>query len=77
MISLHNADKHVLQSLAKLREPSMSGVLKLVSGLMEEAKVALVATDDMVRVHRLQGRAQAFDDLLKAVDDAASAEGRK
>jgi hypothetical protein len=37
---------------------------------LETAKQKLVKAVDMVQVHRLQGRAEAFDDLLKAVEES-------
>ena len=34
------------------------------------AKGRLVSATDMVTIHRLQGRAEAFEDLLKAIEES-------
>ena len=35
---------------------------------LEEVKTSLVAADDPVRIHRLQGRAEALSDFLEAIE---------
>jgi hypothetical protein len=42
-------------------------LLKLFRQKLEETKSSLVAADDMVRIHRLQGRAEILEDFLQAV----------
>jgi hypothetical protein len=50
--------------------------LKLLEAELESAKQKLVHAADMVQVHRLQGRAEALEDLLKAVEEAPKVENR-
>jgi hypothetical protein len=76
MIDLNNADVQQVQSLVRLREPGYNAFLKLLEAELESAKQKLVHAADMVQVHRLQGRAEALEDLLKAVEEAPKVENR-
>jgi hypothetical protein len=64
------ADVQAIKALLRLREPGNEALLKLIELQISEAKQKLVRADDMVLIHRLQGRAEAFEDLLKAIEDA-------
>lgn len=66
-----------VKALARLREPGYEKLLEVLQLQLEETKAQLVAADEMARIHRLQGRAQAFDDLLKAAADAVKVESRR
>jgi hypothetical protein len=57
--------------------PGGDTLLKLFDQLASEAKTALVQADEMARIHRLQGRVQAFEELLRAVDDAKAIEAKR
>jgi hypothetical protein len=70
MINLNNVDNQAIRALLRLREPGNEAMLKLIESQVAETKQKLVKADDMVLIHRLQGRAEAFEDLLKAVEDA-------
>lgn len=76
MIDLNNADIQSVKSLARLREPGGDALLKLFRAELESAKQKLVHATDMAHIHRLQGRAEAFEDLLKAVEEAPKVENR-
>lgn len=67
MLSINQFDEQELRALAQLKH---SKLISLFEKLSSDCKASLVQADEMVRVHRLQGRAQAFEDLIKAVDDA-------
>jgi hypothetical protein len=64
------ADVQAIKALLRLKEPGNEALLKLIELQISEAKQKLVRADDMVLIHRLQGRAEAFEDLLKAIEDA-------
>lgn len=76
MIDLNNADIQAVSALARLREPGNEAFLRLVEAEKESAKQKLVHASDMVQIHRLQGRAEAFADLLDAVKDSQKVENR-
>jgi len=70
MINLNTAEQSVVRAIASLREPHNQKYLEFIQSQVDETKAKLVKADDMVLIHRLQGRAEAFEDLLKAVEDA-------
>lgn len=71
MIDLNDAGTQTVNSLARLRDPAGAPLLKFLVAQHESAKQKLVYEGDMASLHRLQGRAEAFEDLLRAVDDSA------
>jgi len=77
MINLNSMETAHVKALARLREPGYEKLLEVLQLQLEETKAQLVAADETARIHRLQGRAQAFDDLLKAVNDAVKVESRR
>tara|TARA_R100001463_G_scaffold54392_1_gene105472 strand:- start:183 stop:413 length:231 start_codon:yes stop_codon:yes gene_type:complete len=70
MIDLNNAEVQAIKALLRLKEPGNEALLGLIEAELETAKQKLVKAIDMVQVHRLQGRAEAFEDLLKAVEES-------
>lgn len=70
MIDLNTVEPQALQALTRLREPELRAAVDLVASELGRAKRQLVREGDMVMIHRLQGRAEAFEDLLRAVDEA-------
>jgi len=68
MIDLNNADTQAVRTLLALREPGSEASRQLLALELDGAKQKLVHADDMVKVHRLQGRAEAFEDLLSAIE---------
>lgn len=71
MIDLNSADPQSVRALARLGEPGVEGVLRLLRSELEAAKQKLVYAGDTVSIHRLQGRAEAFEDLLRAAEESA------
>lgn len=71
MIDLNNADPQSVNALARLREPGWDAILGLLRSELEAAKQKLVHAGDTVLIHRLQGRAEAFEDLLRAAEESA------
>lgn len=76
MINLNAVDLQASRALLRLKEQGNEALLGLFRSQLEEAKTRLVFADDMGMIHRLQGRAEAFDDLLKAVEEAAKVVNR-
>jgi hypothetical protein len=76
MIDLNNADMQAVVALARLREPGNEALLRLMALELEEAKHKLIRAGDMVMIHRLQGRAEAFEDLLKAIEESPKVANR-
>jgi len=66
-----------VKALARLREPGYEKLVEIFQLQLDEVKAQLVTADETARIHRLQGRAQAFDDLLQAVQDAVKVEARR
>lgn len=73
MINLREVSRQELQALKRLREPGNDALVKLLQDQFEGAKSKLVHAGETVSIHRLQGRAEAFEDLLKAVEESADA----
>jgi hypothetical protein len=73
MIDLNSADPQSVKALARLREPGGEALLKLLRTELDAAKQKLVYASDMGTIHRLQGRAEAFEDLLRAAEESAEA----
>jgi len=76
MIDLNNAESQAVYALIRFREPGNGALLRLLVSELEGAKQKLMHASDMVQIHRLQGRAEAFEDLLKAVEEAPKADKR-
>lgn len=70
MIDLNLCDQQQVSALLRIKETGDKALLNLFKEEAEKAKARLVSATDMVSVHRLQGRAEAFEDLLAAIEDA-------
>jgi histone H3/H4 len=71
MINLNSVDSQQAKALNRLQELGNDALLKLLQDQADEAKSKLVSATDMVQIHRLQGRVEAFEDLLRAVEESA------
>ncbi len=76
MIDLNNAESQAVYALIRFREPGNEALLRLLAAELEGAKQRLIHASDMVKIHRLQGRAEAFEDLLRAIEEAPKADKR-
>lgn len=70
MIDLNLCGQQQVSALLRIKETGDKALLNLFKEEAEKAKARLVSATDMVSVHRLQGRAEAFEDLLAAIEDA-------
>ena len=64
-------DRQQIQALMRCKLPESESLLALFRVRLEETKTALIAADDPVRIHRLQGRAEALADFLEAVEKSS------
>jgi hypothetical protein len=76
MIDLNLCDQQHVKALLRLRETGETALLGLFEAEAELAKARLVKATDTVTIHRLQGRAEAFEDILEAVEEAAKVVNR-
>jgi len=76
MIDLNLCDQQHVKALLRLKETGETALLGLFETEAELAKARLVKATDMVTIHRLQGRAEAFEDLLEAIEEAAKVVNR-
>jgi len=60
-------DRKHIQALIRCKHPDSEPMLDMFRKSLEETKLALIAADDPVRIHRLQGRAEVLSDFLEAV----------
>jgi len=71
MIDLNSADPQAVKALSRFQEMGNEALLRLLTSELEAAKQKLVHAGDMAMIHRLQGRAEAFEDLLRAAEESA------
>ena len=76
MINLNSVDLQQANALNRLKELGNDALLKLLQDQADEAKSKLVTATDMIQIHRLQGRVEAFEDLLRAVEESAKVVNR-
>ena len=70
MINVNKLELQEVTALNRLREPGLNRVITTFQGELEGAKQRLVHADETAYIHRLQGRAEAFEDLLKAIEES-------
>jgi hypothetical protein len=70
MIYVNKLETQAVRALNGLREPGNEALLALLKNELEGAKQKLVYANETGILHRLQGRAEAFEDLLKAIDES-------
>ena len=67
MINVNSLSVSEVSALNRLREPGVNKILTVLENELASTKQKLVYANDMGTIHRLQGRAEAFEDLLKAI----------
>ena len=70
MINVNKLDSSEISALNRLREPGINKVIMILQGELEATKQKLVYAHEMDVIHRLQGRAEAFEDLIKAIEES-------
>jgi hypothetical protein len=74
MINVNSLEAQEVAALNRLREPGVNKVITILQGELEGAKQKLVYANETALIHRLQGRAEAFEDLLKAIEESQKVE---
>ena len=69
MINVNSLSVSEVSALNRLREPGVNKILTVLENELASTKQKLVYANDMGTIHRLQGRAEAFEDLLKAIEE--------
>lgn len=64
-------DRQHMQALNRCRLDENGALLDLFRKKLEETKQSLIIADDLVRIHRLQGRAEVLSDFLEAVEKSS------
>jgi hypothetical protein len=76
MIDLNLCTQQQINGLLRIKETGDTALKALLEEQIEKAVSRLIQADDMVTIHRLQGRCEAFKDLLKAIDDSPKVANR-
>jgi hypothetical protein len=70
MIDLNSIDTQHVRALLALKEQGGGNFVKLLQAEVDKGLLKLVKATDMVEIHRLQGRVEAFEDLLTAIEES-------
>ena len=76
MINVNSLSVSEVSALNRLREPGVNKILTVLENELASTKQKLVYANDMGTIHRLQGRAEAFEDLLKAIEESPKVKAR-
>ena len=76
MINVNSLSVSEVSALNRLREPGVNKILTVRENELASTKQKLVYANDMGTIHRLQGRAEAFEDLLKAIEESSKVKAR-
>ena len=76
MIDLNLCDQQQVNALLRIKETGNNALIALLEEQTKKAVSRLLQADDMATIHRLQGRCEAFKDLLKAIDDSPKVANR-
>jgi hypothetical protein len=76
MINVNSLSVSEVSALNRLREPGVNKILTVLESELASTKQKLVYANDMGTIHRLQGRAEAFEDLLKAIEESSKVKAR-
>ena len=76
MINVNSLSVSEVSALNRLREPGVNKISTVLENELASTKQKLVYANDMGTIHRLQGRAEAFEDLLKAIEESSKVKAR-
>ena len=76
MIDLNLCDQQQINALLRIKETGNNALIALLEEQTKKAVSRLLQADDMATIHRLQGRCEAFKDLLTAIDDSPKVANR-
>ena len=70
MIDLNLCTKQQINGLLRIKETGDTALKALLEEQIDRTVSRLIQADDMATIHRLQGRCEAFKDLLTAIEDS-------
>ena len=70
MIDLNLCTKQQINGLLRIKETGDTALKALLEEQIDKTVSRLIQADDMATIHRLQGRCEAFKDLLTAIEDS-------
>ena len=76
MIDLNLCTKQQINGLLRIKETGDTALKALLEEQIDKTVSRLLQADDMATIHRLQGRCEAFKDLLTAIDDSPKVANR-
>lgn len=76
MIDLNSIDKQHARALLALKEQGGGNFAKLLQAEIDAGLRKLVHAVETVEIHRLQGRVEAYEDLLRAIDESPKVANR-
>ena len=76
MIDLNLCTKQQINGLLRIKETGDTALKALIEEQIDKTVSRLLQADDMATIHRLQGRCEAFKDLLTAIDDSPKVANR-
>ena len=76
MIDLNLCTKQQINGLLRIKETGDTALKALLEEQIDKTVSRLLQADDMATIHRLQGRCEAFKDLLTAIKDSPKVSNR-
>lgn len=76
MIDLNLCDQQQVNALLRIKETGDTALKALLEEQIDKTVSRLIQADDMATIHRLQGRCEAFKDLLTAIEDSPKVSNR-
>ena len=76
MIDLNLCTKQQINGLLRIKETGDTALKALLEEQIDKTVSRLIQADDMATIHRLQGRCEAFKDLLTAMEDSPKVSNR-
>lgn len=76
MIDLNSIDTQHVRALLALKEQGGGNFVKLLQAEIDAGLRKLVRAVETVEIHRLQGRVEAYEDLLKAIEESPKVANR-
>ena len=76
MIDLNLCTKQQINGLLRIKETGDTALRALLEEQIDKTVSRLIQADDMATIHRLQGRCEAFKDLLTAIEDSPKVANR-
>jgi len=76
MIDLNSIDAQHVKALLRLKEQGSDKLFEFFRSEIDRGTQKLVKATDMVEIHRMQGRVEAYEDLLRAIEESPKVANR-